>query len=554
MRSGLYLGKNNKDRSRVILPLASRQYHLHVLGQFGLGKSKFLEHLLRQDIQAGNGLCLIDPHGSLYDAVMRWCAHNQWFRRRKIVFFEPSIRDWLFGYNPLNFQGMDADDIAVAVDNLVKACAQVWGGEDMHRTPRLMRVLPSLFFALGDQDLTLAEAPDLLSPGNLRDVLTSRVRDSFVRAEWERLNALSPLEFTQQTESTLNRITAFLRNPMVRAMVGQSENTLDFSTWMDEGAVVLVSLGGLPPTTARLLGSLMVSDLYSRARLREPDTSRPFYLYVDECHQFFNEDVERIITELRKFGLWLVAAHQNLGQVEQYGGIGVYSALMQIPNKVVFGGLPKDDAEIMAGALYLAELEYEKAKPSMYRPVTVDHIVKTLRSHSQSSGYMSSHTDGSAWGSSSGSSHVVGADGDVLSRSYDSGLNRTTSSGSSSGFTDVYSEGESETMVPVIKWLRGDLFTIEEQVTQHMATLVGLPTRHAVVKLFQEPPRGIEVPLVSDPLVTDRYVDERKRELLQEAAHALPRARAELVVSERRQQLLAAAEEPLYPEPDDYSG
>ncbi len=522
MSSDIFLGKSTDTENRVVFPSSSRQYHLHVLGQFGLGKSKFLEHLIRQDIQSGSGLCLIDPHGSLYDAVTEWCALNEWFDRRKVVLFEPSLRGWLFGYNPLSFSGMETDDVAVAVDNMVKACAQVWGGEDMSKTPRLMRVLPALFFALGEQGLTLREAPDLLASGMLRDFLVSQIRDPFVKDEWSYLGALPPSEFIQQTESTRNRLASFLRHPMVRTMVGQTENTLDFSASMESGDVVLINLGGLPPHTARLIGSLMVSDLYSRARLREPDVSPPFFLYLDECHQFLNDDVERIVTELRKFGLWLIAAHQNLGQVRHYGGEAVESAIMQIPNKVVFGGLPTRDAGELVNALYLGEIDYERPKRSMDKPVTVDHIVKRLWSVADAQGFST--------GSSLSTQRAYGGEqGPAETETASQQLNESST------------DGWSESLAPVFEWLPTVLYSIEEQVQQHMSTLVGLSTQQAVVKLFQQAPTQIRVPFVKEAGVSKQFVEEQKLLTNEKCNHALPRLKAESLLQDRRRKLLDAA-------------
>ena len=80
---------------RIHLPQESRKYHLHVLGRFGHGKSKFLENLIRNDIIYDRGLCLIDPHGELYDNIVEWCAYKGFLKRRKIHLVEPSATsDW----------------------------------------------------------------------------------------------------------------------------------------------------------------------------------------------------------------------------------------------------------------------------------------------------------------------------------------------------------------------------------------------------------------------------------------------------------------------------
>ena len=123
-----------------------------MLGSTGTGKSKALEHIMRQLIMAGRGLCLIDPNGALYNDMVRWCAACGWPRR--IHLLNPHMQGWGFGFNP--FQG--AADASVRVDASIVACAQVFGGEDMDAKPRLVRILRTIFMALVANGLTLADA------------------------------------------------------------------------------------------------------------------------------------------------------------------------------------------------------------------------------------------------------------------------------------------------------------------------------------------------------------------------------------------------------------
>jgi hypothetical protein len=541
-------GKNILIGSRangggLYFPYKYRQYHLHVIGQFGLGKSKFLEHLIRQDILNGEGICLIDPHGSLYHPIVKWCARHRLFDRRNILLFDPSTPDWSFGFNPLKFSSYTADDIAAAVSFMVKACAQAWGGEDMTKTPRLLRILQVVLQSLGEQGLTLRESLDLLDRGPIQKYLASRTKDELLRQEWHYLQEMPDQSYIEQIESTRNRLSAFLRSPGMRTVIGQTTHAIDFRKAMDEGAIVLVNLHLPEQETARLLGSLIVSEIYARARLREPNVSRPFHLYVDECSQFFNSDIEQIITGMRKFGLWLTLAHQNLGQLRKDGGEAVFSAVSQIPNKVIFGGLPTEDVRYLAETIYLGEIDYYKAKRE--QPVVTDYILATLRSQAKAQGFSTSSGRASTRGSSAGMGFLVteDVDGHLMAQVSSDVSSESDSEGYSTNEGTFYSEtfGESQTWRPVLASRVAEFVSIEEQIHEHMATLNGQPTRHAIVKLFTEPPQEIITPHIEDALITDSYVENLKQKQYELSGFALPREEAEKQVQKRRDELLRTA-------------
>lgn len=262
----LHLGATQSGKGLLLDPTV-RQTHMHVLGASGRGKSYFLEHLIRQDIDHGHGLCLIDPHGTLYHKIVAWCAAKPAARSwDKLILLDASAEGWTFGFNPLDFGGVD---IAFAVDSMVSAVAQVWGGEDTNKTPTLKKVLRGVFHVLAAQGLTLLEAPYLLDerPESrpLRERLTRDLADPMIRDLWAGWNQLKPHEFRDLFASSVNRLLEFLAAPRVRSIIGQKEWTIDLRNIMDEGGIVLVNLearGRLSEANARTLGTLLTHDLF----------------------------------------------------------------------------------------------------------------------------------------------------------------------------------------------------------------------------------------------------------------------------------------------------
>ena len=137
------------DNRRVYLDPTRRSYHLHVIGASGQGKSKFLEHCIRQDILAGHGVCLIDPHGSLYDDIVAWCAAERIDKLYpNIHLFDPTETNYSFRFNPLYVH--EGEVAEHRRDNMVTALSQVWGGENSHDTPAIRTTLKAVFSVLID--------------------------------------------------------------------------------------------------------------------------------------------------------------------------------------------------------------------------------------------------------------------------------------------------------------------------------------------------------------------------------------------------------------------
>lgn len=456
---------------------------MHVIGAPGRGKSKFMEGLIRQDILNGEGLCLLDPHGSLYADVVEWCAATGLLDKRdNILLFDPAAEGWTFGFNPLNLGTSAPAQVADAIDAIVKSIAQIWGSEDLTSTPRLYRRLPAVLYAAWAHGMTLPEAVDLCRKTPKQTHLTENVPDEHFRAEWRDFNALDLRHFVEMFESSHNRLTPFVKNPLLRLMCGQRSVILDFKRVMDEGGVLLVNLGGLSEDSKRLIGMLMLNDIYNKGILREPNRSRPFHVYMDEAYYFVNDDLERIAVGLRKFGVWLTLAHHHLSQLEK-AGRSVYKAVMLLGNRVVFGGLETEDAEALAHKIFLGELELEDPKVKSARPVVVGHIRTWLQSYSRSE-------SSSIGTTTSGGESVTELPDDESSLTSSFGWSTSESQG------ETWSEGASETLQPVLRWLPTQWYSMPEQIYRAMDKLVNNPVQHAVVKLYGKHSERIKIPTV----------------------------------------------------------
>jgi hypothetical protein len=266
----------------VVLDAEQRRRHLHIIGQTGTGKSTLLLNLIRQDLVAGHGLALLDPHGDLAEAAL---AHIPSARSNQLVYINPADAGRPIGFNPLS---RVPDDLKpVVADGVVSAFRHVWPES---WGPRLDYILTNAVRALLDvPGATLLMLPRLLIDEGFRVRLVERhVRDPIVRSFWLteyagygdsfRAEAISPIQ---------NKIGKVLIEPRLRNMLAQPVSTITFRRLMDEGAIVICNLskGGLGEGTAHLLGALIVTTI-AQAALSRADISaterQVFHLYDEE--------------------------------------------------------------------------------------------------------------------------------------------------------------------------------------------------------------------------------------------------------------------------------
>src|SRR5713226_7242718 len=299
----------------VMLDPEERRRHLYIVGQTGTGKSTLLLNLIAQDLAAGEGLALLDPHGDLAEAVLMHVPRD---RTNDLVYVNPADIERPIGFNPLSEV---PDELKpVVADGVVSAFRHVWPES---WGPRHDYILTNAVRALLDvPGATLLMLPRLLIDENFRARLIEwHVRDPMVRSFWLneyagygdhfRAEAISPVQ---------NKIGKALIEPRLRNMLAQPKSTITLRRLMDEGAIVVCNLvkGRLGEGVSHLLGALLTTSIaqaaLSRADVPTADR-RVFHLYADEFQSFATESFALILSEARKYGLTLTVAHQYLDQL-----------------------------------------------------------------------------------------------------------------------------------------------------------------------------------------------------------------------------------------------
>ncbi|MGA8612762.1 MAG: DUF87 domain-containing protein [Xanthobacteraceae bacterium] len=299
----------------VVLGPDDRRRHLYIVGQTGTGKSTLLLNLIAQDLAAGEGIALLDPHGDLAEAALN---HVPRARTNDLVYINPTDIERPIGFNPLSRVPHDLKPIVA--DGVVSAFRHVWPES---WGPRLDYILTNAVRALLDvPGATLLMLPRLLIDEPFRvQLVEHHVGDPVVRSFW--LNEYAGYGDGFRTEAIApiqNKIGKALIEPRLRNMLAQPKSTITLRRLMDEGAIVIcnISKGGLGESTAHLLGALLTTAI-AQAALSRADTPaaerRTFHLYADEFQSFATGSFALILSEARKYALTLTIGHQYLDQL-----------------------------------------------------------------------------------------------------------------------------------------------------------------------------------------------------------------------------------------------
>jgi hypothetical protein len=292
-----------------------RLSHVYALGKTGVGKTTLLELLARQDLAAGRGLAVVDPHGELAERLSRARLPEG---SGRLVYLDATDPKQPFGFNPLH--RVRDDKIPLAASGLLETLRKLW--PDAWGV-RMEHVLRNSLYALLERDgSTLPDILRLYAEPAFRKAVAATIRNETVRTFWKvefekypdryRLEMIAPIQ---------NKLGALLSDPTVRRILVNPEVDLRFRTLMDEGAILLVNLskGQLGADSASILGSFLVTIIGLAALSRAdaaPDARPPFFLYVDEFQTFTTLAFANMMAELRKYGLGLTLAHQHLHQLE----------------------------------------------------------------------------------------------------------------------------------------------------------------------------------------------------------------------------------------------
>lgn len=438
----LQLGRHD-EYGDLSIPYAARDAHLHVIGQTRSGKSRFLADLIRQDIVNSRGLALIDPHGELYDLTVNWLAQSRMAANVRTIhpieLADPSIS---LRFNPLH---INEPGEAYAVGGMVaNALTRIYGGKDPNSTPLIKATLNAVCVILARRGLPLAAAEYFLLQGDkeIRDQIVQNFPDPYYTKLGQRFSRMSPKEFHDTVSSTERRLRDFIGNPMVRRIFSHTEDTMNLREMMDKRHVVLLNTvkknNLIDFNELRAIAMLFANNTFQTAFTRGTKTKpTPFYMYLDEVQTMVSDDIENILSQAAKFGLFLTLSHQTLAHLSQAGEHVYHGVMSGTLIKAVFR-IPMLEAHVFADELFADEVDFERIKQGVKSPATVGHKIEMLPSESNTIGQSKSETDTATDGTTD-----TRATAETKSRSTGEAETESESGGTTRGTVSTVGSGES---------------------------------------------------------------------------------------------------------------
>jgi hypothetical protein len=335
--SGLYIGKSTyRGLSRsVYIQKEDRQRHMYIIGKTGTGKSELLKQMVMQDINAGEGVAVIDPHGDLVEDVLRLIPPK---RAEDVILFDPSDLERPMGFNML--EANSEQEKHFVANSIIGLMYKLF---DPNKTgiigPRFEHaVRNAMLTVMYEKGSTFVEVVRVLTDQNYVQELLPKIEDPIIKRYWtDQIAQTSDFHKSEVLDYIVSKFGRFVTNKMIRNIIGQSQSAFNFRKAMDEQKILLINLskGKIGEENSNFLGLVLVPKILVAAMSRQDmpmDQRKDFFLYVDEFQNFATPDFAQILSEARKYRLNLIVANQFIGQMEEeiknaiFGNVGTITS------------------------------------------------------------------------------------------------------------------------------------------------------------------------------------------------------------------------------------
>jgi len=320
---GLMLGNNvyRGVKKDIRIKRADRRRHTYIIGKSGVGKSVLLANMAIQDIENGEGVCVLDPHGDLIEDILQRIPPE---RAEDVVIFSPADMERPLALNLLEYDPRYPEQKSFVINELIGIFDKLY---DLKQTggpmfEQYMRNALLLIMDDPESGSTLMEVPKVLSDENFRKMKLSRCHNRTVVDFWkkEAEKAGGDAALANIVPYITSKLTAFISNDMMRPIIGQQKSSFNFRDLMDRQKILLIDLpkGVVGEMNAYLLGMIVVGKILMAALSRTDmpaEQRKDFYLYIDEFQNFTTNSICQILSEARKYALNLIIAHQYIGQL-----------------------------------------------------------------------------------------------------------------------------------------------------------------------------------------------------------------------------------------------
>ncbi len=335
-KSGLKLGvnKHRNIETNVTMSEDDRLRHFYCIGQTGTGKSTLLKEMIIQDIHMGNGVCMIDPHGSDIQDVLANIPENRW---GDVIYFDPAYTERPMALNMLEYDERFPEQKTFVVNELFSIFRKLYGGVPESMGPAFEQYFRNSALLVMEDPAsgnTLVDMSRVLSDKKYRDYKLSKCKNPLISQFWVNAERTSGDQgLANYVQYVTSKFDVFLANEIMRPVVAQEKSSFNFREIMDNKKILLVNLskGRLGDINANLIGLILVGKILLAALSRTDSFGKnfpAFYLYIDEFQNITTDSISTILSEARKYKLSLIVAHQFIAQLEErirdsvFGNVG----------------------------------------------------------------------------------------------------------------------------------------------------------------------------------------------------------------------------------------
>src|SRR3989338_5873478 len=327
-----------------------RRRHMYVIGQTGTGKTTIMKAMVRQDLENGKGVCVIDPHGDFAEFTLSVVPKE---RAEDVIYFDPADLQRPLGLNMLEIDPSHPEQKTMVIDELFSIFDKLYdlkttGGPMFEKYFKNSALL--LLDDYANQIPVLADITRVLVDDEFRADKLSRETNPLVKEFWEKEaeKAGGESSLANMAPYISSKITSFVFNEFLRPIINQPKSAFNFRELMDKQKILVINLskGRIGEINANLIGMIIVGKLLMAALSRvdiDEKERNDFYLYIDEFQNFTTPSIATILSEARKYRLDLILAHQFIKQLKEeirdavFGNVGSIASFRISP----------DDAEFM---------------------------------------------------------------------------------------------------------------------------------------------------------------------------------------------------------------
>lgn len=334
---GILIGSNEHagKKQDIFLATEDRMRHLYTIGQTGTGKTTLMKSLIIQDIKNGDGVCMIDPHGSDIQDVL---ANIPPERFDDVIYFDPANIDRPMALNMLEFDQTKPEQKTFVVNELFGIFQKLYGKVPESMGPifeQYFRNATMLVIEDPETGCTLLDVSRVMADKAFRKLKISKCKNPVIVQFWKEIAEKAGGESSLQNivPYITSKFDVFLANEIMRPVIAQEKSSFNFRDIMDNKKILLVNLskGRLGDINSSLIGLIIVGKILMAALSRVDGNLKqlaPFYLYIDEFQNVTTDSIATILSEARKYRLSLTIAHQFIAQLEDniknavFGNVG----------------------------------------------------------------------------------------------------------------------------------------------------------------------------------------------------------------------------------------